>query len=176
MLLLLPLFIPIYLLVKFDSRGPFFFCQDRLGKNANIFKVYKIRTMTDKPRVSNQEILKEDIEVTRIGSILRRFKIDEFPQIINIFLGDMSLVGPRPSLPKQINDFNEDGKIRLLVRPGLTGLAQVNGNIYLTWDERWNYDRYYVENRNIILDFKILFKTILILLNGEDKYLKKPNV
>lgn len=175
-LFLVPLFIILYILVKMDSKGDFFFFQERLGKNGQIFKVFKIRTMTDKVRVADREILKGDSEVTRMGTVLRRLKIDELPQIINIFKGDMSFVGPRPCLPNQIMEFNEDGKTRILVTPGLTGLAQTNGNIYLTWEERWKYDRYYVENLSFFLDIAIVFKTVLIVLLGEQKFLKKPNV
>ena len=175
-LFLVPLFIILYILVKLDSKGDFFFFQERLGKNGQIFKVFKIRTMTDKVRVADREILKGDSEVTRMGNVLRRLKIDELPQIINIFKGDMSFVGPRPCLPNQITEFNEDGKTRILVTPGLTGLAQTNGNIYLTWEERWKYDRYYVENLSFFLDIAIVFKTVLIVLLGEQKFLKKPDV
>ena len=175
-LFLVPLFIILYILVKLDSKGDFFFFQERLGKNGQIFKVFKIRTMTDKVRVADREILKGDSEVTRMGNVLRRLKIDELPQIINICKGDMSFVGPRPCLPNQITEFNEDGKTRILVTPGLTGLAQTNGNIYLTWEERWKYDRYYVENLSFFLDIAIVFKTVLIVLLGEQKFLKKPNV
>ena len=175
-LFLVPLFIILYILVKLDSKGDFFFFQERLGKNGQIFKVFKIRTMTDKVRVADREILKGDSEVTRMGNVLRRLKIDELPQIINICKGDMSFVGPRPCLPNQITEFNEDGKTRILVTPGLTGLAQTNGNIYLTWEERWKYDRYYVENLSFFLDIAIVFKTVLIVLLGEQKFLKKPDV
>ena len=174
-LLLAPLFLILYILVKIDSKGDFFFFQERLGKEGNVFKVFKIRTMTDKVRVADREILKGDSEVTKIGYYLRRFKIDELPQIINIIKGDMSIVGPRPCMPFQLNDFNEDGKVRLLVKPGLTGLAQVNGNIFLTWEERWKYDRKYVENLTFFLDIKIVFKTIMVIFIGEEKLLKKPN-
>ena len=175
-LFLVPLFIILYILVKLDSKGDFFFFQERLGKNGQIFKVFKIRTMTDKVRVADREILKGDSEVTRMGNVMRRLKIDELPQIINICKGDMSFVGPRPCLPNQITEFNEDGKTRILVTPGLTGLAQTNGKIYLTWEERWKYDRFYVENLSFFLDIAIVFKTVLIVLLGEQKFLKKPNV
>ncbi|WP_046743496.1 sugar transferase [Kordia zhangzhouensis] len=175
-LMLIPLFIIIYIAVKVDSKGSFFFFQERLGKQGKCFKVFKIRTMTDKPRETTQEILKGNAEVTKVGAILRRLKIDELPQILNILKGDMSFVGPRPCMPSLQEEFNEDGKKRLLVRPGLTGLAQTNGNIYLTWPERWKYDRQYVENLNFLLDIQILFKTVLIVFMGEEKFLKKPNV
>lgn len=132
--------------------------------------------MYDKERVADREILKGDADVTKIGEYLRRFKIDELPQIINVFKGDMTLVGPRPCLPRQLAEFNEDGRKRIEVVPGLTGLSQVNGNIHLSWEERWKYDREYVEKQSFLLDTKIIFKTFLILLNGEDKYIKRPNV
>ncbi|WP_223606110.1 sugar transferase [Chryseobacterium sp. OSA05B] len=175
-LFLFPVFVIIYILVKIDSPGKFFFFQERLGYQGKVFKIYKVRTMYDKERVADREIMKNDAEVTKIGFYLRRFKIDELPQIINVFNGDMSLVGPRPCLPRQLAEFNEDGKKRIEVVPGLTGLSQVNGNIHLTWEERWKYDREYVENQSFILDTKIILKTFLILLNGEDKYIKHPNV
>lgn len=170
-----PLFMLIFIFVKLDSKGPFFFLQERLGYKGTKFKVYKIRTMTHKERISHQEVLKNNLEVTSIGSLLRRFKIDELPQLINIFKGDMSIVGPRPGLPDQENEFNDDGKMRLLVKPGLTGLAQVNGNILLSWPERWKFDRQYVENLSMLLDIKIVSKTILIIFFGEEKFLKKPD-
>ncbi|NIF04296.1 sugar transferase [Chryseobacterium sp. Tr-659] len=175
-ILLFPLFLIVYILVKIDSPGKFFFFQERLGYKGKIFKIFKVRTMYDKERVADREILKGDTEVTKIGYYLRRFKIDELPQIINVFKGDMSLVGPRPCLPKQLLEFNEDGKKRIQVIPGLTGLAQVNGNIHLSWEERWKYDREYVENQSFLLDTQIILKTFLILFNGEDKYIKHPDV
>lgn len=175
-ILLFPFFVMIYIFVKLDSPGNFFFFQERLGYKSNIFKIYKIRTMYDKERISDREILKNDVEVTKVGYYLRRFKIDELPQIINVLKGDMSLVGPRPCLPQQQTDFNEDGKLRLNVKPGLTGLAQVNGNIYLSWEQRWKYDRVYVEKQSFILDLNIILKTFLILIRGEDKYLYFPDV
>lgn len=175
-ILLVPLFIILYIAIKQDSKGNFFFLQERLGKKGKCFKVFKIRTMTDNPRETTQEIFKGNTEVTKVGAIIRRLKIDELPQIINILKGDMSFVGPRPCMLKLQAEFNEDGEERIKIRPGLTGLAQTNGNIYLTWPERWKYDRYYVENVNFLLDVKILLKTVLIVFMGEEKFLKKPNV
>ncbi len=172
---LLPLFFISYILIKANSEGPFFFFQERLGYKGKGFHVFKMRTMTYKPRIADREIHKGDAEVTRVGRILRRFKIDEIPQLINVLLGDMSLVGPRPGLLKQIYELNEDGKFRLMVRPGLTGLAQVNGNIYLSWPDRWKYDRLYVENISFLLDLKIIFKTFLIIVHGEEKFVRKTD-
>lgn len=173
--IVLPIFILLYILVKSDSKGPFFFFQERLGYKGKVFKVYKVRTMTNKPRIANREILKGDVEVTRVGYWLRRFKLDELPQLINILMGDMSVVGPRPGLPRQIQELDENGKKRLLVRPGLTGLAQINGNIHLSWPERWKYDRQYVETLSFRNDLKILSKTLFIILFGEEKFLKRPS-
>ncbi|TDS65013.1 sugar transferase [Myroides indicus] len=175
LLFIFPILLISAVLIKISSQGPLFFLQERLGKNGEIFSVYKFRTMTDKKRDVNREILKGDAEVTKVGYYLRRFKIDELPQILNILKGDMSLVGPRPCMPFQINEFNEDGKYRILVKPGMTGLAQTKGNIYLSWEERWKYDRQYVENISFLLDLQIILKTILIVLLGEEKFLKRPN-
>jgi len=175
LLLISPIFIVSAILVKTTSKGPLFFLQERLGKDGKIFKVYKFRTMTDKKREVNREVLKGDAEVTKVGYYLRRFKIDELPQILNVLKGEMSLVGPRPCMPSQLAEFNEDGKYRIKVTPGLTGLAQVNGNIFLTWEERWKYDRKYVENLSFLLDVQIVLKTVGIVFLGEEKFLKKPN-
>lgn len=173
--LLSPILSLVYILVKLDSRGPFLFTQDRLGYRGKVFQVYKIRTMTDEQREITGEIVKGNAEVTRVGNVLRRLKIDELLQLINILKGDMSIVGPRPGLASQISELNEDGKVRLMVRPGLSGLAQINGNIYLTWPERWKYDRKYVENVSFLLDVKIILKTLLIVIVGENKFVNKPH-
>ncbi|MBI1315881.1 sugar transferase [bacterium] len=161
-------------LVAIDSRGPVFYNQERLGRHGKLFKVFKLRTMTDKPRTVHTEVLKGNAEITRVGGVLRRTKLDELPQILNVLRGEMSLVGPRPGLPTQLSEFNEDGKKRLEVRPGLTGLAQVNGNIFLSWPERWAYDRRYVERLSLGLDLGILLKTILIVILGEERFTRKP--
>ena len=175
LVILSPVLLLSWILVKIDTPGPYLFLQERLGYQGRIFSVYKIRTMTHKKREVTNEITKDNAEVTRIGGILRRLKIDELLQLINILKGDMSVVGPRPAMPAQIAELNEDGKIRLLVRPGLTGLAQTNGNIFLTWPERWKYDRKYVEQLSFWLDIKIILKTMVLVFVGEDKFIKKPH-
>ena len=175
LILFSPLLIISALLVAITSKGPIFFKQARLGKNGKIFKLYKFRTMTHKSRNNAKEVFLDNQEVTRIGKILRRFKIDELTQLINILKGDMSFVGPRPCLPELRKEFDKNGEKRLLVRPGLSGLAQINGNIYISWPERWKYDAEYVERQSFILDFKIIFKSFLIIIFGEDKFIKKPN-
>jgi lipopolysaccharide/colanic/teichoic acid biosynthesis glycosyltransferase len=171
-----PLLLISSVIIKISSKGPIFFLQDRLGKDGKIFKIYKLRTMTNKKRDVDREIRKGDSEVTKFGNFLRRYKIDELPQLLNVLLGDMSIVGPRPCMPELINVFNDDGKFRIKVLPGLTGLAQINGNINLTWEDRWKYDRIYVENISFIMDVKIIIKTILILIVGEDKFVNKPMI
>lgn len=175
LIILSPLLLVIYILVKADSKGPFLFVQKRLGYHEQIFNAYKIRTMTHKIRAPQGQVYGTHPDVTKVGFFLRKYKIDELPQLINIFLGDMSFVGPRPGLPEHLKTYNELAKMRLNVRPGLTGLAQVNGNIYLTWPERWIYDELYVKQVSFKLDISIIVKTFLILIKGEDKFLKKPN-
>jgi undecaprenyl phosphate N,N'-diacetylbacillosamine 1-phosphate transferase len=167
-------FILIAILVKLESRGPIFFRQERLGKNKKVFNIYKFRTMTDKSRVIAQ-VYKDNSEITRVGYYLRRFKIDEMPQIINVLLGDMSIIGPRPCLPNVIEKYGLDD-YRFKVRPGLSSIAGVNGSIFLTWQEKWWYDKYYVENLSLLLDLKIFFKTFLVIIFGEEKFLNKPNM
>ena len=174
LLLLFPLFIIVAVLIKLDSKGPIFYLQSRVGENGRVFRIYKLRTMTNKERDPNvKQTYLQDPDITRIGGLLRRFKIDELPQIWNVFIGDMSLVGPRPALPSLYEKFGEIAKKRCEVRPGVTGWAQVNGNIYLPWEERLCLDREYVDRMSFMLDLRILVKTVAIVLFGEEKYIKK---
>lgn len=165
--LISPLFLLIPLLIRLDSPGPVFFTQIRFGQGGRLFKLYKFRTMTDVPRRPNEEIMLSNPEVTTLGRFLRRYKIDELPQIWNVLIGDMSLVGPRPGIAEQLVKLDHIGKKRLLVRPGLTGLAQISGNIYLSWPERWRYDAQYVEKQSFWLDCRILWHTLSVVINGE---------
>ena len=174
LLLLFPLFIIVAVLIKLDSKGPIFYLQSRVGENGRVFRIYKLRTMTNKERDPNvKQTYLQDPDITRIGGLLRRFKIDELPQIWNVFIGDMSIVGPRPALPSLYEKFGEIAKKRCEVRPGMTGWAQVNGNIYLPWEERLCLDREYVDRMSFMLDLRILVKTVAIVLFGEEKYIKK---
>ena len=174
LLLLFPLFIIVAVLIKLDSKGPIFYLQSRVGENGRVFRIYKLRTMTNKERDPNvKQTYLQDPDITRIGGLLRRFKIDELPQIWNVFIGDMSLVGPRPALPSLYEKFGEIAKKRCEVSPGMTGWAQVNGNIYLPWEERLCLDREYVDRMSFMLDLRILVKTVAIVLFGEEKYIKK---
>ncbi|WMN61173.1 sugar transferase [Pseudoalteromonas xiamenensis] len=167
LVLLSPLLIISVVMIKLTSKGPVFFLQERLGKDGQRFQVYKFRTMTDVARKFDVQIDNSNSEVTLFGKFARRLKIDELPQLLNVLKGDMSIVGPRPCLPSLESEFNEDGRARLLVRPGLTGLAQVNGNIYLSWEERWRLDREYVEHQSLLLDIKIILRTVMVVFLGE---------
>ena len=158
------------------SRGPLLFRQQRPGRNGAPITVYKLRTMTHRPdRRAEREILRGDAEVTRVGSILRRLKIDELPQLFSVISGDMAIVGPRPGLLEQLPELNAVGRRRLEVRPGLTGLAQVYGNIFLSWPERWQFDADYVDRMSLALDLAILLRTIRVILVGEEHFIKKPS-
>lgn len=174
LMLVAPMFAVIAAAVKLTSRGPVFFVQERLGRNGQTFRTYKFRTMTDRQRTSHQEIFGKTDEVTAIGYWLRRFKLDELPQLWNIVNGDMSLVGPRPALPAQLVEYSDLARQRLLVRPGLTGLAQVHGNIFLSWPERWIYDAEYVARVSFLIDAWIVARTVGVVVLGEERFLKKP--
>jgi lipopolysaccharide/colanic/teichoic acid biosynthesis glycosyltransferase len=119
----------------------------------------------------NKQTYPGDNSVTWVGQFLRRLKIDELPQLINVLIGDMSLVGPRPCLPELLKELTEVGEVRFLCHPGLTGLAQVNGNIYLDWHERWEFDSKYVKNITFTKDLHIIFKTVFAVVFGERIYL-----
>ena len=175
LIVLLPILFITAILIKLESSGPIFFRQKRLGKNGQVFEIYKFRSMTNKSRDFRKQIFEGNSEITFIGKYIRRLKIDELPQLINVVRGEMSLVGPRPCLPEQLSEFNEDGRKRLEVKPGCTNLAAVNGSIYLTWPERWVYDRYYVENLSLFLDLEIVIKTMIVMVFGEKVFLKGKN-
>jgi undecaprenyl phosphate N,N'-diacetylbacillosamine 1-phosphate transferase len=174
LVLISPLLVICAILIKTTSQGSIFFRQERLGKNKKVFKIYKFRTMTNKKRVIEQTY-KNDAEITKVGFYLRRFKIDEMPQILNILTGDMALIGPRPCLLDVMEKFGLDD-YRFKVKPGLSSIAGVNGSIYLTWEEKWWYDKFYVENLSFVLDLKVFLKTFLVIIAGEEKFLKKPKM
>lgn len=178
LLIFLPLWILVAIIIKLTSRGPILFLQDRPGKNKKIFKVYKFRTMKpgSETMIKGKEVLSDDDRVTAIGKLLRRTKIDEIPQILNILKGDMSLVGPRPERIASLEDYDDEISKRLNIRPGITGLAQVSGNIYLDLKDRYRYDVYYVKNYSFFLDIKIVVRTFLVIILGENKYKDKPLV
>lgn len=156
-------------MIKATSRGPVMFRQARRGRHGRPFTLYKFRTMKHRSREA-KEVLPDDPEVTPVGRLLRRLKVDELPQLWNVLRGDMSVVGPRPDLPD--GELDALGNVRLQVRPGLTGLAQVNGNIYLPWEERWKYDAAYVERMSIGLDLWVLWRTVFVVVLGEKRFTK----
>ena len=154
------------ILVKTKLGSPVLFKQERPGKNGKIFTLYKFRTMTDE-RDGNGNLLPDEIRLTKFGRLLRSLSLDELPELYNILRGDMSFVGPRPLLVRYLPLYSERQAMRHNVRPGLTGLAQVNGRNLLTWEEKFEWDVKYVENISPWLDIKILFKTVLNVLKRE---------
>jgi undecaprenyl phosphate N,N'-diacetylbacillosamine 1-phosphate transferase len=169
LILVSPLLLAAGLAVRISSPGPIFFRQDRVGREGRIFKPFKFRTMRAGRRADPRELVPLDhAEITRLGFFLRRFKIDELPQILNVFNGDMSLVGPRPLLPVHAEGYDDFRRQRLLVRPGISGLAQVNGNTAITWDHRILYDIAYVRCCSLGLDLAIFFRTFAVVFQGED--------
>lgn len=173
LLFLTPIFLLIAILIKIDSNGPIFFIQERVGKNQCRFNLYKFRSMVHTKRKVSKIIGKGD-GVTKAGYFLRRFKIDELPQLVNVLIGNMSIIGPRPGVPSDLTNMSGKEKKRYSVRPGLTGLSQVSGNIYLSWQQRYQFDLIYISKQSLWLDLKILTRTIMVIIKGEKKYLNKP--
>ncbi len=169
LILLLPIFFVIGILIKIDSTGPAFFIQNRAGKDGRIFKVCKFRTMEIDSDKDSKMLSKDDPKITRVGKYLR-WGMDELPQLINVFKGDMSLVGPRPALAEQAEEYSERHRRRLEMKPGLTGWALVNGRNALSWTKKIEYDIWYIDNWSLFLDFQILIRTVLVVLKGEGIY------
>ena len=139
--------------------NPVFF-QERPGRNEKVFKIFKLKTMNEK-RGADGELLEDRLRITRLGAFFRSASIDELPQLINVLKGDMSFVGPRPLLKQYLPLYNEHQKQRHLVRPGITGLAQINGRNAISWDDKFDFDVNYVNDLSFALDLKILIKTVL---------------
>lgn len=175
LILLCPILILICILILIDDFGPVLFKQKRVGKNEKIFQILKFRTMcidAEKYQETGVEVIGKDPRITKTGFLLRRFKIDELPQLINVLKGDMSIIGPRPSIPDYLKSYQNWERERFTVRPGLSGLAQVNGNIFLSKTERSKFDVEYVHKISFLLDTKIVLKTILVIIFGEEKFRK----
>ncbi|UPA31289.1 sugar transferase [Terrisporobacter glycolicus] len=180
LIILSPIFILVALAIKIeDPKGKVFFVQERCGKNNKLFKMYKFRSM-----ISNAEELlvdlicenemdgpvfkiKEDPRITRVGRFIRKTSIDELPQLFNILMGDMSIVGPRPAITHEVAEYNDYQKQRLLVKPGLTCIWQVSGRNSIGFDEWVDMDLEYIEKRNLWMDIKLIFKTVGVLF-GDD--------
>ena len=170
LILLLPLMLIISILILIEDGMPIFFIQERVGINGKIFKMYKFRSFKRDADLSNVYTYSDDPRISKIGKIIRRYSLDELPQLINIIKGEMSFIGPRPNLPFQYEQLNDIQKQRYLVKPGITGLAQINGRNKLTWEERINYDLLYIKNYSLLLDIWILYKTFFIVISGEGVY------
>jgi len=165
LIILFPIFVVIGILIKLDSKGPVFFVQERVGKYGEIFRAYKLRTMIDNAEKMGlgYEIAKDDSRITRVGKHLR-WGIDELPQLINVFKGEISMVGPRPTLPHQVEKYSKQERRRLEVKPGITGWALVNGRNILSWPERIKLDIWYIDHWSLWLDLKILLRTIWVVI------------
>jgi len=171
LILLSPLLMVVAILIKLESKGPVIFKQDRLGLNGKVFKIYKFRSMCVGAEKGGVYETKGDSRVTRIGRVIRKISIDELPQLVNIFKGEMSLIGPRPALtyhPWTYNEYTEEQKRMFHVRPGVTGWAQVNGRKEVEWPKRIELNVEYVENLSFLFDLKIFFKTIFKVLAMKD--------
>ena len=158
--------------IKLDSRGPVLYLARRVGRNGEEFELYKLRTMHtgNDPIGVGTPVLPGDARVTRVGAFLRRFSLDELPNLINVIRGEMSVVGPRPTLVAQVDEYTPHQRRRLEVKPGLTGWAQVNGRAGIPWAERIELDVWYVEHRSLGLDLRILARTARLLLTGHGLY------
>ncbi len=168
--LVVPMF-AIAVLIKADSRGPAVFKQKRLGKDAKEFYIYKFRTMVVNAERGGVYSDNSDPRITRVGNFLRKTSLDEIPQLFNVLIGDMSLVGPRPPLtyhPWPISDYTSEQRRMFEVRPGVTGWAQVNGRKTVEWNKRIELNVWYVENVSLIMDLKILLMTVLKVLKNSD--------
>ena len=169
LVILSPLFLVIAILVKSESKGPVFFTQMRGGKDNVHFLIYKFRTMADDDSLRDDTIhvLETDSRITKVGYYLRKMSLDELPQLINIAKGDMSFVGPRPTLTSQTDSYSPYQMQRLLVKPGVTGWAQVRGRNSLSWNEKIELDLEYIERQSLRFDFYILLQTVQKVFNSE---------
>ncbi|EGP4765334.1 sugar transferase [Enterococcus faecium] len=183
LILLFVPFIFVALLIKIDDpKGPIFFCQTRIGLLGKPFILYKFRTMSVGAEDQLSELIEEneiqgpmfkmkhDPRVTRIGSVLRKLSIDEFPQLLNVLKGDMSIVGPRPALPQEVEQYSDYHRLRLLVKPGCTGLWQVSGRNNLHFEEMIELDLTYIDKGSFLLDIEIMIKTVLVIITQDGAY------
>lgn len=186
MLIVIPVFIVVPIVIKLTSKGPAVFVQERMGKDGKVFNIYKFRTMSLPPEGTysvngvlykpNGELLEpSSTRITKVGAFLRKTSLDELMQLFNILNGTMSFVGPRPTLPYQSESYTDEQKRRFEMRPGVTGWAQVNGRNNLTWTEKIVFDLEYINNFSLLMDIKILIKTVLVVLKREEIEFKKED-
>ena len=164
-----PLIITLIIILAIYNNGKPFFYQTRTGKHGKLFTIIKFKTMTDKTD-KDGNLLPAAQRITKVGDICRRFSLDEIPQLINILKGDMSLVGPRPLLPKYLPLYTEEQNRRHDVLPGISGWAQVNGRNTISWEQKFEYDVYYVDHQSFLLDLRIIAKTVDKVINRKDVY------
>jgi lipopolysaccharide/colanic/teichoic acid biosynthesis glycosyltransferase len=158
--------------IRLESRGHPIYRQRRVGEGGREFDLLKLRTMVDGAEHvgAGLAINENDPRVTRVGALLRRTSLDELPNLLNVVRGDLSFIGPRPTIPVQVAQYTERQRGRLVIRPGITGWAQVNGRSSLPWSERIELDLYYIEHRSLALDARILWRTVAIVLGGSGLY------
>ncbi|QYS89436.1 sugar transferase [Flavobacterium davisii] len=164
--ILSPFFVLVFVGLFIANKGNVFFVQPRPGKNGKVFKIYKFKTMTDE-RDANGILLPDADRLTIIGNLVRKTSLDEIPQLFNVLKGDMSLIGPRPLLTQYLHLYNDFQNRRHEVKPGITGWAQVNGRNAISWDQKFQYDVWYVDNISFLVDMKILFLTFLKVIKKE---------
>tara|TARA_R110002126_G_scaffold177475_3_gene326423 strand:+ start:19140 stop:19763 length:624 start_codon:yes stop_codon:yes gene_type:complete len=167
LLVLSPILLVVALILALDFKDTPFFTQSRPGKNEKIFKVFKFKTMNNK-KDENGALLSDTERLTPLGIFIRKTSIDELPQLFNVLIGDMSLIGPRPLLVKYLPYYKPEERIRFSVRPGITGLAQVTGRNYMSWDEKFRKDIYYVKNLSFKQDVQIFYKTLIKVFQTSD--------
>jgi lipopolysaccharide/colanic/teichoic acid biosynthesis glycosyltransferase len=167
-----PLVAVLAVAIKLDSRGPVLYRQVRVGLDGSHFRICKLRTMIVGAEFMGAGLAvdADDDRITRVGRFLRRYSLDELPNLWNVVSGDMAIVGPRPTVPVQVDQYTARQRGRLAVRPGLTGWAQINGRASLLWSERIELDLWYVEHRNLLLDLRILAVTLRMVLAGHGLY------
>ena len=170
-LILSPFIVFISLIIKLKLGSPIFFFQDRPGLSEKKFRLIKFRTMSSE-KDNSGKLLEDQYRLTKFGNFLRETSIDELPTLINILKGEMSFIGPRPLLIEYLNFYSENQRRRHNVKPGLTGLAQINGRNFISWQKKFKYDVLYVDNISLLLDVKILFMTIFKVLKREGIYSK----
>jgi lipopolysaccharide/colanic/teichoic acid biosynthesis glycosyltransferase len=167
-----PLLAAAIVAIRLESRGPALYRQRRIGRDGRPFDVLKLRTMVDGAEHlgAGLAVNENDSRITRVGALLRRTSLDELPNLVNVLRGDMSLIGPRPTVPVQVQRYTPRQRRRLAVRPGITGWAQVNGRAALPWSERIELDLHYIEHRSLALDLTIAWRTLAIVLGGSGLY------
>lgn len=174
LIILSPIILVISIIIKCKLGSPIIFKQQRNGKDGKIFTIYKFRSMSNK-KTTNGEMLPDIDRISAFGNFLRSYSLDEIPELINILKGDMSFVGPRPLLPKYFKVYTDEEKRRHLVKPGLTGLAQINGRNLSSWEDRFKYDVKYIDSITFFGDIKIIFKTIKKVLKKDDVVIRQNN-